>query len=93
MKVYPNYNVMCFDVDETLWDNDVNEGIEKNIERLKTAKKTGKLVVVWSQAGYEHAKDIVEALELSKFVDIVMTKPQIYVDDLNANAWMNWWKA
>ena len=60
----------------------------EHIELLKRYKAKGKFIIVWSQSGYEWAKKVVETLNLTEYVDLVLTKPEKYVDDLNANEWM-----
>lgn len=55
---------------------------EKHIELLKNLKAIGWNVVVWSQGGADHAENVVKHLELEKYVDVVMSKPEVIVDDL-----------
>ena len=52
-----------------------------HIDCLKRAKKNGNCIVVWSGAGAEWANDVIEALELRKFVDVILAKPIAYIDD------------
>ena len=58
-----------------------------NIKLLQEKAARGYQVIVWSQGGWGHAKCVIEALKLESFVDIVMTKPTCYVDDLDVSAW------
>lgn len=60
---------------------------EKHITLLKKHKARGFTVVVWSQQGFEWAEAVVKALKLEEYVDAVFTKPSVYVDDLDVNAW------
>lgn len=60
----------------------------RHIELMKQFKVRGHTVVVWSQGGHEWAEAVVLALGLEDVVDLVMDKPNWYVDDLHANAWM-----
>lgn len=46
------------------------------------------LVIVWSQGGAEWASNVVKALGLEWFVDIVVGKPQVHYDDLPSTEWM-----
>lgn len=54
---------------------------EKHIILLKQYKARGFFIVVWSKAGDEWANAVVKNLALDSFVDIVMTKPDRYIDD------------
>lgn len=55
----------------------------KLIELLKKHKHWGKYtIVVWSQSGWEWAELIVKELGMEKDVDMVMSKPDRYYDDL-----------
>lgn len=60
----------------------------RHIELLKQFKARGHTVIIWSQGGHEWAEYVCKALALEEFVDIVMDKPNWYVDDLHVNAWM-----
>lgn len=57
---------------------------KKHIELLKTYKGRGYTIIVWSAGGYLWAKEVIEALKLNDYVDIVTTKMLKYVDDLQA---------
>ena len=61
---------------------------EKNINLLKKFAKLGYTVIVWTQSGYDWGEAIVEALDLWEYVDLVMTKPSFYVDDMPAQHWI-----
>jgi hypothetical protein len=52
-----------------------------HIDYLKRAKKNGNCIVVWSSAGAEWASEVVEALSLKKYVDVILAKPSAYIDD------------
>jgi hydroxymethylpyrimidine pyrophosphatase-like HAD family hydrolase len=60
----------------------------EHIELLKSYKKRGYEVVVWSANGWYWANDVIEGLKLKEYVDVVATKPIKYVDDKDANNWM-----
>lgn len=59
-----------------------------HIEFLKRQKARGFTVVVWSQGGARWAESVVKALKLEQFVDVIITKPTMYVDDLKAEEFM-----
>ena len=64
------------------------EPIEAHIKLLKQMKGRGKEIVVWSAAGYLWASEVVKRLELEDYVDMVMSKPYRYIDDLPCSEWM-----
>lgn len=89
MQVLKNDRSFFFDVDDTLimwYDNGITwEPHTKHVDMLKKAKIRGQFVVVWSAGGYEWAEKAVKMLKLEKYVDIVMSKPDWWVDDLPAD--------
>tara|TARA_R100001086_G_scaffold156380_1_gene83647 strand:- start:1846 stop:2199 length:354 start_codon:yes stop_codon:yes gene_type:complete len=91
-----------FDVDETLirWHPIESEiiidghamGINWNvIKYMRKCKANGMTVVVWSQGGCEWAEEVVKVLNIESMVDVCLSKPSIYVDDLGQFAWMGEW--
>lgn len=60
----------------------------RHIELMRQFKARGHTVVVWSQGGHEWAAEVCKVLGIENIVDLVMDKPNWYVDDLHANAWM-----
>lgn len=54
---------------------------KKHIDMIKRHKAWGNGVVVWSKSGWEWAKAVIEKLELTEYVDAVMSKPNYYYDD------------
>jgi hypothetical protein len=58
---------------------------QKHISLLKQHKGRGKFIVVWSAAGAKWAETVVKALGIESFVDLIITKPSAYVDDLTGN--------
>ncbi len=65
----------------TAWVN------ENNVRLLKEKARRGYTVIVWSLGGYAHAAAVVKALKLQKYVDVCMTKPSCYIDDMPVCAW------
>lgn len=61
---------------------------EPNIRLLLEEKHRGSYVVVWSRGGYEWAENVLKALNLTDKVDLVLTKPMAYFDDVPINDWL-----
>lgn len=61
---------------------------EKHVKLVQQYKGRGFTVIVWSAGGVEWAHNVVKALKLEDYVDIVLTKPSRYVDDLPCGEWM-----
>ena len=57
------------------------ERIDRHIDLLVAYKKRGYHVTVWSANGWQWAEQVINRLDLSEYVDVVMTKPCRYVDD------------
>lgn len=62
--------------------------MKNNIDLLKSYKKRGYEVTVHSANGVEWVKNVIAALSLTEYVDKGETKPLKYVDDNDANNWM-----
>lgn len=60
---------------------------KEHIDLLKQMKGRGRFIIVWSAAGYQWADSIVRTLKLTEFVDQVMTKPVVMVDDKPIDEW------
>lgn len=58
---------------------------EKHVNLLKKYKARGMMVMVWSAGGAKWAEAVINTLGLADYVDVIMTKPSKYVDDLQAN--------
>lgn len=59
-----------------------------HIRVLKDRKARGSYIVVWSAGGFAWANAVVKALGLESYVDLIMTKPHMYIDDKKADAIM-----
>lgn len=60
---------------------------QRNIDLLKRNKGQGRSIIVWSAGGVFHAEEIVRALGLWEYVDLIIAKPMQYVDDLDIKDW------
>lgn len=58
-----------------------------HINILKRNHAQGRTVIVWSAAGHEWAQAVVKALDLEKFVSLILGKPILYVDDRPMESW------
>lgn len=61
--------------------------MHRHIKILIRAKSRGNKIIVWSHGGTLWAQAVVEALGLTKYVDLIMTKVENYVDDIPMNKW------
>lgn len=57
---------------------------KKHIDFLKKCKGRGMCIMVWSAGGVLWAEAVINTLGLSDYVDLIITKPSKYVDDLFA---------
>lgn len=60
----------------------------RHIESLKLHKARNHRIVVWSAGGWEWAKEVVKVLELTEYVDVIMSKPKWVYDDLPASSFI-----
>lgn len=56
----------------------------KHINLLKKYKGRGNSIVCWSAGGFKWAEAVIKALKLESYVDLIVTKPIKYIDDLPA---------
>jgi predicted phosphatase len=79
----------------SLWcpieNKNITVGVNQSMVRLlKEEYHRGSHVVVWSRGGWEWATNVVRALNLEKYVDLVMTKPLVYFDDIEVQEWLKY---
>lgn len=69
------------------YDNSTNYLIphKKHINLIKKYKGRGQSVVVWSAGGYKWALSVIQTLGLENYVDLILSKPIKYIDDLQAS--------
>ena len=53
-----------------------------HIELMKEFKAVGWQVVVWSAGGSDHAERVIKLIGMEDYVDLIVSKPEVYVDDL-----------
>lgn len=53
-----------------------------HIQLMKDLKAIGWNIVVWSQGGSDHASRVIKSLDLEAYVDLIIPKPESYVDDI-----------
>ena len=56
--------------------------IEIHVNLMKEFKAVGWQLVVWSAGGADHAERVVKLLGMEDYVDLIVSKPEVYVDDL-----------
>lgn len=67
----------------------INLGVNQAMVKiLKDEKARGAYIIAWSRSGNAWAETIIKALDLTNFVDLILTKPLVYLDDKDASEWM-----
>ena len=61
---------------------------ENNIRLLKEKKARGCFIVLHSQGGYKYSVAVRNALEITDYVDLTMTKFVGLIDDLPSSVWL-----
>lgn len=85
----PKKGAMTVDVYDPEAKKFVTMGINRSMVKLvREEKARGAFIVAWSRGGYQWAKSVINALNLENHVDLVMTKPVAYFDDLPAQEWL-----
>jgi len=74
---------------DPLTGNIINLRINRPMVRLlKEESHRGNYILVWSRGGYEWARNVIQALDLVEYVDQIMSKPLVYVDDTPVTKWL-----
>jgi hydroxymethylpyrimidine pyrophosphatase-like HAD family hydrolase len=60
----------------------------KHIEQLKLHHQNGHMIIVWSQNGADWVEEVITKLNLTKYVHLMLTKPECYYDDIDCKVWM-----
>ena len=66
----------------------LGNAVKANVEELIIQSLKGSRIVVWSKAGSDWAEAAVIGLGLEKYVDAIMTKPDVVYDDLPVETWI-----
>ena len=66
----------------------IGNAIKANVEELIMQSLKGSYIVVWSKGGSDWAEAAVIGLGLEKYVDAIMTKPDVVYDDLPVESWI-----
>lgn len=61
---------------------------KEHVQRLKDHYNAGHFIIAWSGGGAEYCKRAIEALGLTKYTHLSISKPMQYYDDLPAEEWM-----
>jgi len=61
---------------------------DQHIQKIKEFKARGHNVIVWSAGGSDWAEAVVNAIGIQAFVDVVLSKPDWYFDDLPVEEWI-----
>ncbi len=91
MQILKKNKVLYVDVDRTLimWETGDNWHPHKeHIDLLRQFAYQGHGVVIWSAGGVDWAVKAVKLLEIENLVDLVITKPDWFIDDKKAQEFM-----
>jgi predicted phosphatase len=67
----------------------IHVGINQSMVRLlKEEKSRGAYIILWSRGGYQWAATVARFLELDRHIDLVISKPLAYFDDVPAEEWL-----
>lgn len=61
----------------------------KHIDKLKEHKREGFKIVVWTAGGEEWGHEVIGKLGLTEFVDVILSKPEYYYDDLPSERFLH----
>jgi hypothetical protein len=61
---------------------------EPNVRLLIEEAHRGAYIIVWSRSGYEWAANVIRALDLVPQVNLVLSKPLVYFDDMDVSQWL-----
>lgn len=62
--------------------------IWSTVEKLRKFKQEKYTIVIWSQTGYNWCVEVVNKLRINHLVDVCMTKPTKFIDDLPSFVFM-----
>lgn len=92
MHILPSDRCLWVDVDDTLimWSEDHTSWLPhlEHIALIKQFSSRGQKIVVWSAGGVEWAVQAINLLELEPYVDLVVSKPAWFIDDLPSSEFL-----
>jgi hypothetical protein len=83
----PNQKLKYFDI-YTDYGKEVLAVNEKILEDIDRHRLRGHFIVIWSQGGNEWCKAVCTSLGITDKINMIMSKPKWYIDDLPADSWM-----
>lgn len=84
-----NYDQVSVYVNDPLTGKFIRMAVHEPMLRLlEEEHHRGSCVVVWSRGGYQWAENVITALGIINKVDLIMSKPMVYFDDLPVSEWM-----
>ena len=86
-EAYPNSDKI------QVWDTSLNGRVTlavntNMVKLLKHSRTKGAVVIAWSRGGVEWAEAVIKALDLERYVDIILSKPRVYFDDTDVSSWL-----
>ena len=90
MLTIKSTKIVYFDIDNTLatWKGFEYYPHSGYVRLLKQFKIRGHTTVVWSAGGAEWAEIVINKFGLSEYVDLIISKPDWYADDLRSEEFL-----
>lgn len=76
-------------IKDPLGEGYLNFNVHRPMVRLvREESHRGSYVVAWSRGGYEWAESVIKALKLEDCVQLILSKPLVYFDDVPIQDWL-----
>lgn len=72
---------------ETSWTKEELEVNENMLNTINQLYLRGFFIVLWSQSGHEWCEAVAKALNIQDKIDLCMTKPGFFYDDIPIESW------